>query len=304
MPPSTVPAFRLSLTIGVLLTLSLGAAHAQGRLAFRRMVALGDEHRETSGLIYWQQALWSINDSGDTTALYAIDPHSGLTLRRVIVTGIRNRDWESLAQDSSYIYIADVGNNRGNRMDLVIHRVLKRDLLDPSLGDQVPAQLPIQFSYPQQREFGVRKDHNWDAEALYAAGDSLYLCTKERGSRHTRWYSLPKQAGTYKAQALMQLDVDALVTGADYNEALDILALVDYTPRKLHLWLIKGNPARQVDASALPLKHWRLGRLLWKGQLESVCWQPSTGILYLTTEATPNRRAGLYRMDVSRHLQF
>lgn len=298
MHPYPTTYSRLSMTLALLVALAVSAS-AQGRLAFRRMVALGDEHRETSGLLYWQQALWSINDSGDTTALYAIDPHSGLTLRRVIVTGIRNRDWESLAQDDTYIYIADVGNNKGKRRDLAIHRILKRDLLDSTRGNVVPAQASIAFSYQEQQDFAPRSDHNWDAEALYAMGDSLYLCTKERGRRHTTWYRLPKQAGTYEVQALETLEVEALVTGADYDAATQTLALVSYTPRILQLWLIGGHSPGKISVTMDEVQHRRLGRFFWKGQLESVCWQPGTSTLYFTTEATPLRRAGLYRLDLT-----
>lgn len=292
-------AFRVFLWISLFSSIHV-ASQAQSRLAFRRIGALGDELRETSGLIYWAGALWSINDSGDTTALYALDPHSGSTLRRVIITGIQNRDWESLAQDDTYLYIADMGNNRGNRQDLTIHRVLKSDLLDSAQARTVAAQTPIYFYYPEQEDFAPRSDHNWDAEALYVMEDSLYICTKERGQRFTTWYSLPAQAGRYPAQRRVHLEVNTLVTGADYDPVCKTLALVSYTPRLLHLWIIPAHDRDQLEyVASYRYQKRKLGRFLWKGQLESVCWQPNTQVLYFTTEATPLRKASLYRIDLS-----
>ena len=37
-----------------------------------------------------------------------------------------NVDWEDITQDETHIYIADFGNNNGNRTDLKIYKILKQ----------------------------------------------------------------------------------------------------------------------------------------------------------------------------------
>ena len=78
---------------------------------------------ETSGLLWWNNELWTNNDDTDTH-LHAIDTSNGSLLQDYDVKWAVNNDWEDLDADTTYLYIGDFGNNvAGNRTNLKIIRV-------------------------------------------------------------------------------------------------------------------------------------------------------------------------------------
>lgn len=132
---------------------------------------------ETSGLVFFDGNLWTINDSGNPPELFSIDTANGNILRALRISNADNKDWESLTQDDSSLYIGDFGNNYGNRTDLRILKISKADLLSPS-ADSVRADC-INYSYPDQTRFapGLNKN-NFDCEAFIFYNDSLHLFSK------------------------------------------------------------------------------------------------------------------------------
>ena len=77
---------------------------------------------ESSALAFHDSVLWSLNDSGNDPVLFGLS-ESGELLAKVTVLNSRNTDWESLAQDEDYLYIADTGNNLNSRSEFSIYRV-------------------------------------------------------------------------------------------------------------------------------------------------------------------------------------
>jgi len=73
---------------------------------------------ETSGLIYYDNKLITHNDSGNAAELYEINSVNGSITRTITISNATNIDWEDIAQDDTYIYIGDIGNNSGSRTDL------------------------------------------------------------------------------------------------------------------------------------------------------------------------------------------
>lgn len=76
---------------------------------------------EASGLAcIGDGSLWSLNDSGNGPWLFEYSKN-GQSVRRVRVTGAKNRDWEDLAiinrDGSMQIVVADIGDNAGRRDD-------------------------------------------------------------------------------------------------------------------------------------------------------------------------------------------
>ncbi len=198
--------------------------------AFRLPVVctLPKEVDETSGLIFWRGSLWTHNDSGGLPVIYRIDTLTGKVLQRVKLRNATNKDWEDITEDSSFIYVGDMGNNSGNRHDLCIYKVKKSDI--PLTGNVSIASEKIAFSYPDYKgPVKNRKHNNFDGEALLSAGDSLYLFSKDWQDQQSRLYALPKISGTYVARLISEYNVSGLVTGADYNPGTGIVALVGYT---------------------------------------------------------------------------
>lgn len=188
-------------------------------------VELSEQVHETSGLIYWDEKLWTINDNTDTR-LYALDPATGEISRSYSLEGVRNRDWEEISQDEEYLYVGDFGNNGGDRKDLHILRIEKQSLLSAS-----PSIDTIWYSYSDQESFipsGLNQTE-FDCEALVVSTDSIYLFTKQWTSGFTTKYSLPKVPGNYIARKGESLDVKGMITGASFLESEGLLLLCGYT---------------------------------------------------------------------------
>jgi len=181
---------------------------------------------ETSGLISWNDRIWTHNDNTDTN-LYSLDTLSCAILQTFPISGVVNYDWEEISQDSNYVYMGDFGNNvNGNRTDLKILRIEKSSILSGS-----PLVDTIFFSYVDQTDFTPTGGNNtdFDCEAMIVSVDSIYLFTKQWVSNRTVVYSLPKLPGTYSAIRKSELDVQGMITGATYKESNRLITLCGYT---------------------------------------------------------------------------
>ena len=58
---------------------------------------------ETSGLIFFDDLLWTHNDSGGEAVLYGMDTANGQIVRRLIFPEIKNSDWEDVALNEEFI---------------------------------------------------------------------------------------------------------------------------------------------------------------------------------------------------------
>jgi hypothetical protein len=187
---------------------------------------LSDTLVETSGLIYWENHLYTHNDDTDN-ALYQLSLN-GRIIRRIPLGKTKNVDWEDLAQDKDFIYMGDFGNNsNGQRIDLKILRIEKSTLSTTPIIDT------IWFDY-ENRSISSDKTPNatdFDCEAFVIVGDSMYLFTKEWISNQTTVYALPKIPGKYRAIKKSSHPVDGLITGADMVEIdhKNVLVLCGYS---------------------------------------------------------------------------
>lgn len=188
------------------------------------VVNLNDGVSETSGLIYLNQKLITHNDSGGDHALYEIDTITGNITRTVVIDNATNVDWEDICFDDSYIYIGDFGNNLGTRQDLKIYRISIEDY-NTTANDTVVAEI-INFTYKDQV---IATPTNFDAEALIAYNDSLYIFTKNWGDYQSNIYSVPKSPGTYEITKVDNINAQGLITGATYNSNCKTIMLTGYT---------------------------------------------------------------------------
>ena len=207
--PKYLPLLGLLPLLLLLLNLPAPAQTAPRRLPTRarphRLARLDAAVPETSALCFTDGALWTLNDSGNPPVLFRLDPASGRVTQRVRIRNFPNVDWEELAADARYFYIADVGNNAGTRRDLRVLRVAKAAI---GAADTCSVRAEeIAFHYPEQTDFSALPyHHNFDCEALFAAPDSLHLFTKNWLDGRTRHYTLPTQPGQYVAHLRETLD--------------------------------------------------------------------------------------------------
>ncbi|WP_281633626.1 T9SS C-terminal target domain-containing protein [Flavobacterium luteolum] len=188
-------------------------------------IRLSDSIKETSGLIAFENLLWTHNDDHDTT-IYGLDS-LGKIKKKIILPAVINHDWEEISQDDTHIYVGDFGNNSaGNRSDLRILKIEKKSFLEGK-----PKIETITFSYSDQTDFTASKPNktNFDCEAFIVSKDSIYLFTKQWKSSKTNIYVLSKQEGTQTAKLKATLDTKGLVTGATYLEDKKLITLCGYT---------------------------------------------------------------------------
>jgi hypothetical protein len=180
---------------------------------------------ETSGLIFWNDRIWTHNDDTDIH-LYELNLDNINNFQKFELIETRNIDWEEIAQDETHIFVGDFGNNsNGNRKNLYILRIEKESLL---LGN--PKIDSIIFSYSEQIDFLPQGPNNtdFDCEAFVVSRDSIYLFTKEWISQKTSIYVLPKTPGKYFAHFKDNWNIDGMITGATYLEEERLIVLSGY----------------------------------------------------------------------------
>ena len=171
---------------------------------------------ETSGLEYHDDHLITFNDSGNDPVLFYLNL-KGEIIKTRNIQNIKNNDWEDIAMDDEYLYVADMGNNYDTRKNLSIIKIPKNQNLDSF-------EL-INFSYPEQKSFNYRKLSMFDAEGLISIDDYLLIFTKNRAKKITDIYRLPKTPGTYNAIKIGSIKTESIVTGADFDKSNNLLAL-------------------------------------------------------------------------------
>ena len=167
---------------------------------------------ETSGLEYYQNQIITHNDSGDSPTLYFLDT-LGNVLYNKTYKNMSAIDWEDVTKDDEYLYIADLGNNYGDRKDLTIFKIALVDLHNEN------AQVyQLNINYPNQQSFERgEQNHPYDAESIVAVEENLYVFSKDWKDQTTIIYKIDKNKTKQTAQIITSNNIKGLVTGATYN---------------------------------------------------------------------------------------
>jgi hypothetical protein len=201
---------------------------------------LDDMLQENSGLVWYRNRLWTINDSGGDPVLFAIDMGSGRCIQAIFIEGAVNRDWEELAQDEDFIYILDIGNNYGRREELSIYLVPKDSI--PVAGNARVRPEKISYRYgDMERNTRYFSRSPYDCEAAFAWQDSLYLFTKDWENQQTVLYCCPATPGSYTLWPVAKYPANGLVTGADISpHDSSLIILIGYKDYVPFVWELKG----------------------------------------------------------------
>ena len=177
---------------------------------------------ESSGLIRTvkDSTFWTHNDGGGKPEIYEISK-TGKLLKTLSIPKAQNQDWEDITRDEKgNLFIGDFGNNDNARKDLVIYKFLE---------DQPDKLEKIKFHYADQERFPPqKKDQNFDCEAFFALGDSLYLFSKNRGDKLVKLYAMPSHTGEYALLSQDQIFLKTMVTGAAISPEKNTFALLTY----------------------------------------------------------------------------
>ena len=167
------------------------------------------------------------NDSGGEPSLYFFNQNgeiiNSITLEEESFWEIYNNDWEDITADEDYIFIADTGNNFGNRDNLNIIKVKTSDF---------SIEGKIDISYEDQQTFLPRPKHKYDAEALFLIEDKIAVLSKDRSNLFTDLYLIDKENNSKQVlESKITYNVNSLITGGDYNKDMSLLALVSYNSK-------------------------------------------------------------------------
>ena len=222
-----------------------------------KIAVLSDSLRETSGLTFFKDRLYTINDGGNPNIIYEIDKNSGKILKK-IQTNFPNKDWEAITNDGENLYIGDFGNNAGNRRDLTIY----------SIDNQQEINV-IKFSYQNQKDFSVNYlNHDFDAEAMVFINNKIHLFTKEWSAKKVSHYIInPKLSENQSVTKSESFNTGFVVTDAAYYE--NKLYVIGYTKKAKTYLMIFGQNNEGLFFSN-PTKKYRLGSALTVGQIEGI----------------------------------
>lgn len=189
---------------------------------------------ESSGLLIWKNLFWTFNDSGGKNELYGLDFKTGKILITLQIANARNVDWEDIAQDKRFIYISETGNNGGDRNDLKVYRIRKKEISKEK--DQTIFADSIQFRFADQTDFTPAFRHTrYDCEALISFNDSLFVFTKDWKEDITKAYGFPAVPGNYAVMPIDSFNCNGLITGADILPTGDY-ALIGYKNYHSFIW--------------------------------------------------------------------
>ena len=247
-------------------------------------IELSKKIDETSGLASFENNFLTLNDSGGKPALYSFNAKGDL-LETHKIDGAINRDWEDIAQDSTHFYIADTGNNYATREDLTVYIVTR----DFKLKDS------IKINYASQTNFKKKKKNKYDAETLIAYGDSLLIFSKNRKSQKTQLYAFPKEGGQFSLEKLHTFDVNALITGGDYDSNSKQLVLTAYLPDYTQ-YIFKAENFQLDQLEDIVLERYQLP--LKPAQIEAVKILDN-GSVWITSEGEGSSLPYLYKVDFS-----
>ncbi|MBL0739245.1 SdiA-regulated domain-containing protein [Flavobacterium sp. GN10] len=216
----------------VVVSIVLLACQKQSGSDLKELYSLPKKLKEVSGITYFPetQTLYTLEDSGNKNAIYALDS-KGKLAKAITISNATNVDWEDITKDKAgNIYIGDFGNNDNERRDLCIYKVAKNQLNN----DLAKAEYKISFSYPEQKEFPPKKKEMFfDVEGFFEQGGYFYLFTKNRskGFDGTAFiYKIKNAAGTQKA-----VKIGEFKTCNNYNHCVLTSATISPDGKKVAL---------------------------------------------------------------------
>ncbi|MFM2267348.1 MAG: hypothetical protein RL757_789 [Bacteroidota bacterium] len=209
---------------------------AQQIISTQNLCSLPDTLKESSGIIANADGtIWTHADSGNDSDLTLFNTQSCQIIRRVRVNAANN-DWEEIALDpAGNLLIGDFGNNSHNRTNL---RILKINNFSLSSQTSFTPEV-LAFSYEDQTAFPpVAAQKYFDAEAMLAWSDSIYIFTKDFNTSPylgiTRIYAIPNVAGTHVAKLVYVLPTEnswlyrGAITGAAKSADGQRIVLMSY----------------------------------------------------------------------------
>ncbi|MFC4740966.1 SdiA-regulated domain-containing protein [Flavobacterium ponti] len=246
--------------------------------------------KEVSGMTYLDDAIWVIQDNGNSEKIHKLSLEGEL-LKSIEINSVKNHDWEAITSDEDgNLYIGDFGNNDNNRKNLAIYKISNENLEK----DKVNIEYTVNFNYEDQDEFPPKKHFLlYDCESFILHDDNFYLFTKNRskgfdGTSHI--YKLENKAGNQTAKLLKKY-----VTCDSFNSCAITDAAISPDGNKMALisnkrmWIFTNYS--NSDFTNGKVKEIKFNSYT---QREGVTFKDDN-TLYITDEKTKNVGGNLYK---------
>lgn len=190
----------------------------------------------------YERVFWTLNDSGNSTAVFAIDEKGNLIRPTWVkkydginIVDAVNIDWEAMTYDSDgNIVIADAGNNFNYRTDLALYKIAEPN---PYLANKQGIIAKYPFRYPDQKKYPDENDMNYDCEAIFNFKGKIHLITKNRTGTVAKLYRFnelkPWQINV--PEKIDEFDFKSMVTDVAISEDESKLLILTYD----YIWLFE-----------------------------------------------------------------
>lgn len=229
------------------------------------------------------QYLWTHNDSGGNPTLFLIST-AGADAGRFILSGASNVDWEDIAigpgpdPGIQYLYVADIGDNRGQREGLTIYRFPEPDLSLQNIpaSQNVTNYETIEFIYSN----GARDTETLMVDPLT---NDIYIVSKREAQVGLYVLPFPQTVNEKDtAEFVMNLPFTMFTAGDISSDGSEIL-IKNYF--NIYYWQRTGN---QSIAEALAVSPQRLGYSP-EPQGEAICFSSTSNGFFTLSEKDANQ---------------
>jgi hypothetical protein len=250
-----------------------------------------DAINEASGIdvsLLNSDILWTHNDSGDISRIFAMDK-TGRNLGTFMLDGITARDWEDISvgpgpvEGKSYIYVADIGDNRAEYEDKYIYRLEepKIDMQKSPVDSTIENIDVILFQFPD----GAR-----DAETLMVdpvTKDLIVVSKREDNVNVYRLVYPQKTDGTLTAEKIATIP-HTQICGGDISNSGSKIIIKNYDD--IFFWHRSSGQSIEESMSA-PAE---ILDYVPEPQGEAVCWSSDEKGYFTISEEAEEIPAHLY----------
>ncbi|WCJ59756.1 hypothetical protein NXS98_01165 [Fontisphaera persica] len=223
--------------------------------------------RECSGVaaVRGRTNLFWMHSDGHRPVLYLVG-RDGRDGRQYVIEGVALVDWEDLATDyRGHLYVADIGNNEAQRVELAVHQIPEPDLAKPEYPLQVIRSWRLRFPGAP-----------FDCESLFIHEGYGYVISKVFNDAAAELYRFPLQPADKPVvlERLGAMSITSPVTGADISPDGRYLGVA--AKNGVYLFEVQGRP---VNAIGKPPAVARFK----DRHIEGICYTPAGWIVTAET---------------------
>lgn len=231
------------------------------------------------------QVLWTHNDSGSENKIFLLN-QDGKNLTEFTIKGASNRDWEEMAvckhQNTSYIYVADIGDNNRAFSTYTIYKFKEPNLNNITTQTNTIEEVEkINFQYA---------DGSRDAETLLVEPTSqdIYIVSKRDAKSRLYVIRFPySQTTTNTAQFLAELPFSGAVGGSISPSGKEVL-IKNYG--KVFYWKKANNENLETLLQTKPIEL----PYTAEPQGEAIAWKADETGYFTLSEAAGTLPQSLY----------